>query len=151
MCPRRRFLQDLLVLLKGWREQGDRIIVCMDANEHIYQKSIGKALMDEHGLNMREVVGEFTGQKIAPTYFQGSKPIDTIWATTGVEVLGACLMPAGFGVGDHRLFQVDFSAASLLGVAPPKIIHTALKQLNTKIPRIADAYNKILEKSFVGH
>jgi hypothetical protein len=67
-CPRKRFLQDLLALLKGWREQGDRIIVCMDANEHIYQKSIGKALTDVDGLRMREVVGEFTGQKIGPTY-----------------------------------------------------------------------------------
>ena len=43
------------------------MIVCMDAYEHIYQKSIGKTLTDEDGLNMREVVGEFTGQKIGPT------------------------------------------------------------------------------------
>ena len=60
-------------------------------------------------------------------------------------------MPAGFGVGDHRLFQVDFRVASLLGAAPPKIICAASKRLNTNIPRIADAYNKILEKSFVDH
>lgn len=151
MCPRKQFLQDLLMLFKGWREQSNRTIVCMDAYEHIYQKSIGKSLTDEDGLNMREVVGEFTGQKIGPTYFRGSKPIDAIWATADVEVVGACVMPAGFGVGDHRLFQVDFRAASLCGVALPMIIRAASRQLNTKIPRIADAYNKILEKSFVGH
>ena len=138
-CPRKRFLQDLLALLKGWREQGDRIIVCMDANEHIYQKSIGKALMDVDGLRMREVVGEFTGQKIGPTYFRGSKPIDAVWATSDVEVVGACVMPAGFGVGDHRLFQVDFRASSLVGNAPPKIIRAPSRRLNTKIPRIAEA------------
>ena len=123
----------------------------MDANEHIYQKSIGKALTDADGLNMREVVGEFTGQKIGPTYFRGSKPIDAVWATPDVEVVGACVMPAGFGVGDHRLFQVDFRASSLIGNAPPKIIRAPSRKLNTKIPRIAEAYNKILEKSFVEH
>ena len=56
MCPRTRFKQDLIVLLKKWREQGDHIIVCMDANEDIYRKSIGigKTLTDAEGLNMRE-------------------------------------------------------------------------------------------------
>lgn len=151
-CPRKRFLQHLLVLLKGWREQGDRIIVCMDANEHIYQKNIGRALTDVDGLKMREVVGEFTGEKIGPTYFRGSKPIDAIWITAYVEVVGACVMPAGsFGVADHRLFQVDFRATSLVGAAPPKIFRAPSRRLNTKIPRIADAYNKILEKFFVEH
>ncbi len=83
---------------------------------------------------MREVVGEFTGQKIGPTYFQGSKPIDAIWATADVEMVGARVMPAGFGVGDHRLFHVDFRAASSLGAAPPKIICAASRPLDTKIP-----------------
>jgi hypothetical protein len=57
----------------------------MDANEHIYQKSIGKALNEVDGLKMREVVGEFTGQKIGPTYFGGSKPIDAVWTTPDVH------------------------------------------------------------------
>ena len=60
-------------------------------------------------------------------------------------------MPAGFGVGDHRLFQVDFRASSLLGTNPPKIVRAPSRQLNTKIPRIAEQYNAILEKSIVEH
>ena len=40
-CPRTRFKNDLLAQLRKWREQGDRLIVCMDANEDIYHKSIG--------------------------------------------------------------------------------------------------------------
>jgi hypothetical protein len=150
-CPRMRFKQDLVRLLEKWREQGDRIIVCMDANEDIYRKSIGKTLTDEEGLNMREVVGEYTGQKIGATYFRGSKPIDAVWATPDVEVVGACVMPAGFGVGDHRLFQVDFWATSLVGAAPPKIVRPQSRRLNTKIPRIEQKYNQVLEKQFVQH
>jgi hypothetical protein len=148
---RTRFKLDLVELLKKWREQGDRIIVCMDANEDIYRKSIGRTLTDEEGLNMREVVGDYTGQKIGATYFRGSKPIDAVWATPDVEVVGACVMPAGFGVGDHRLFQVDFRATSLVGAAPPKIVRPQSRKLNTKIPRIEQKYNQVLEKQFVEH
>ncbi|KAL7502102.1 hypothetical protein ACHAWX_000455 [Stephanocyclus meneghinianus] len=73
----------------------------MDANEHVYRKSIGKMPTDLDGLNMREVLGEFTGKKLGATYFRGTNPINAIWATTNIEVVGACVMPEGFGVGDH--------------------------------------------------
>ena len=39
----------------------------MDANEHIYKKSIGRAVMESAGLNRNEAVGKFTGKKIGPT------------------------------------------------------------------------------------
>ena len=106
-CPRVRFRQDLVKRLKQWQEEGDRLIVCMDANEDIYKKSIGKTLTDTEGLNMVEAVGEFTGKKIGPTFFRGSKPIDGIWTTADVVITHACVMPAGLGVGDHRLFVLD--------------------------------------------
>jgi hypothetical protein len=66
---------------------------------------------------MSEVVGDFTGKKIGPIFFQGSKPIDGIWATPDLVVIHACIMPAGYGVGDHHLFVVDFQEGSLIGEA----------------------------------
>jgi hypothetical protein len=89
----------------------------MDVNEDIYRKSIGRSLTNLDGLNMREVVGEFTGKKIGPTFFRGSKPIDGFWATSGLIVTHACVMPAGFGVGDHRMFVIDFQESSMVGSA----------------------------------
>jgi hypothetical protein len=50
--------------LKRWREQGDKLIVCLDANEDVNRKSIGKALTSIDRLAMQEVVGEFTGRKL---------------------------------------------------------------------------------------
>jgi hypothetical protein len=57
VCPRVKFRENLLAQLTTWREQGDQIIVCLDANEDIYKKSLGKALTSEAGLAMKEVVG----------------------------------------------------------------------------------------------
>ena len=88
----------------------------------MYKKAIGKALTSVDGLAMKEVAGNFTGTPIGPTYFRGSKPIDAVWAALDVEVVGACIMPAGYGIGDHRLFVVDFLANSLLGTTPKKIV-----------------------------
>lgn len=132
-CPRKRFHDDLVAQLQRWREEGDRLVVCLDANEDIYKKSLGKSLTRHEGLRMSEVVGDFTGKKIGPTFFRGSKPIDGIWATPDIEIAHACIMPAGFGVGDHRLFVVDFREESLVGAAPFRIKRFASRRLNTKV------------------
>jgi hypothetical protein len=107
--------------LKKWKAEGDRLIVCLDANKDIYKKSIGKALMVPDGLSMKEIVGEFTGQKIGPTFFHGSKLIDGVWATADIEISNACVMPAGYGIGDHCMFIVDLVQSSMIGETPCQI------------------------------
>jgi hypothetical protein len=89
-------------------------------------------LTDLHGLGMKEVVGEFTARKLGATYFQGSMPIDAIWATSDVTVANACVMPVGYGIGKHCLFVVDFATTSGTGCMQ-KIIQPALCHLNTRI------------------
>lgn len=150
-CPRIKFRDDLLEQLTKWRENGDKLIVCLDANENIYKKSIGKALTSVDGLAMKEIVGEFTGTPIGPTYFRGSKPIDAIWATSDVDVVGACIMPAGYGIGDHRVFVVDFRADSLIGLEPKKIVRPQARRLNCKIPGAVQRYNTLFEKKIIKH
>jgi hypothetical protein len=41
-------------------------------------------------------------------------------------------MPAGFGVGDHRLFVLDMQAASLIGEEPLKVQRFTSRRLNNK-------------------
>ena len=123
----------------------------MDANEDIYKKSIGKTLTNEEGLAMKEVVGDFTGKKLGATFFRGTKPIDGIWATSDVVVTGACVMPAGYGVGDHRLFVVDFLTSSLVGATPPKIVRAGARRLNTNIPGAADSYTNKVDDQLLRH
>jgi hypothetical protein len=85
-CPQTKFREALVAQLTKWRKESDRLIVCLDANKHIYKKSIGNALTDIDGLAMRDVVGDFTRQPVSPTYFQGSKPFDGVWATLDIFV-----------------------------------------------------------------
>jgi len=115
----------------------------MDANENTYRGSIGKALTDVNGLAMKEVVREYTNLDLGATYFQGSQPIDGIWATSDVIISNACVMPAGYGIGDHRMFIVDIVTSSIIGVDPPKIQQAKARCLNTKLPGVGERYAKL--------
>jgi hypothetical protein len=126
-------------------------VLCLDANKNIYRAKLGWQLTDLHGLGMREVVGDFTGKRLGATFFRGSKPIDAIWATSDLEVAHACVMPVGYGVGDHHLFVVDFATASMIGTCPPKIVRPALRRLNTKISGCALWYNQALRRNILRH
>ena len=37
------------------------------------------------------------------------------WTTGDITVTNACVMPVGFGVGDHRLLVIDFATTTLVG------------------------------------
>jgi hypothetical protein len=96
------------------------LIVCLDANKNIYTKAIGRMLMDPEGLGMVKALGQYTGEKIDPTYFCGQQPINGIWTTTDITIANACIMQAGYGIGDHRLYILDIHTSSLVGMGPPR-------------------------------
>ena len=112
----------------------------MDTNENIYNKSIVRNMTDRDGISMSEVVGELTGQKVGATCLRGSNPIYGVWATSDVIVVVACVIPVGYGVGDHRLFIIDFLKSFLVGACPPSIVQVAARRLNSIIPRAAEKY-----------
>jgi hypothetical protein len=101
---------------------------------------------------MSKVVRDFTGRKLGPTFFRGSKPIDGVWATHDISVTHACVMPAGYGVGDHRMFVIDFQEASLVGMEPFCVQRYAARRLNTKVSSGATRkYVKRLEENIAQH
>ena len=148
-CPRVRFREDLIRQLEKWRKDGERLILCLDANEHIYRGEFGRQITNRDGLGMKEVVGEFTARQLGATYFRGSEPIDGVWTTGDITVTNACVMPVGFGVGDHRLFVIDFATTTLVGSPTTTVVRPALRKLNTKIHGCADRYNKNLRRNIL--
>jgi hypothetical protein len=60
-------------------------------------------------------------------------------------------MPAGYGIGDHRLFVIDFASKDIVGTSSPKIVRPASRRLNTKLPRVAAEYSRLLEEKIIKH
>jgi hypothetical protein len=57
-----------------------------------------------------------------------------------------------FGVGDHRLFVVDFQEESLVGAAPLRITRFAAHRLNTKVSSgVTEKYLKRMEDQLSRH
>ena len=93
-------------------------------------------------------------KKLGATYFRGSTPIDGVWETSDVTVVGACVMPVGYGVGDHRLFIIDFLKSCLVGASPPSIVRSTVRTINSRIPAAAEDYsdrfeNLVLENKLI--
>ncbi len=113
---------------------------------------MGQELTDLHSLAMKEVVGEFTTMGLGAIYFQGSVPINAVWATSNVAMVNACVMLVGYGVGYHCLFAVDFAMALLVGDGClQQIIRPALHCLNTRIAGCALRYNNALRRNILWH
>ena len=100
---------------------------------------------------MKEVVGEFTARQFGATYFRGSKPIDGVWTTGDITVTNACVMPVGFGLGDHRLFVIDFATTTLVGSGTTTVVRPTLRRLNTNIHGCTDLYNNSLCRNILRH
>jgi hypothetical protein len=61
-------------------------------------------------------------------------------------------MPAGYGVGDHRLFVINMLEESLIGQAPFRVIRGESQRLNTNVSSVATAnYVQRLEGSLQRH
>ena len=102
-------------------------------------------------MGMKEVIKDYTGEKLGPTYFRRSIPIDGVWATPDVQITNACVMPAGYGIGDHRLFVVDIVSSSLIGENPIHIQWPAARRLNTRLPNVAEQYTSIYKEKVIRH
>jgi hypothetical protein len=59
-----------------------------------------------------------TGMSPGATFFWGSRPIDGLWVSKDLDISNACVMPFGFGVGDHRAFILGIPLESLVGANP---------------------------------
>ncbi len=124
-CPRTLFRRHLTAAIARWRDAGERIVLFMDHNEHVYDGVLRKALSDRNGLNLQEVILKQTRAPAGAMFFRGLQPIDRLWASDDLDISNACVMPFGYGVGDHHAFVLDIPLQLLVGVNPVRIVQPA--------------------------
>ena len=71
------FCNDLCTLLQGWRTQGDRNILLMDANNTVHNRKLSQRLADDL-IELKEAVHEVTREQGPNTHIRGSVPTDGI-------------------------------------------------------------------------
>jgi hypothetical protein len=60
-----------------------------------------------------------------------------MWVSGDLNISNACVMPFGYGVGDHRAFVLDIPLESMIGIDPVKIVRPVGRRLNSKLPGCA--------------
>ncbi len=123
----------------------------MDHNKHVYDRILRKALRNRDSLNLQEVILKQTGAPAGATFFRGLQPINGLWASDNLDISNACVMPFGYGVGDHHAFVLDIPLQSLVGVNPVQIVHLASRRLTSRLPGCGKAYVRSLEENIIQH
>ncbi len=139
------FAADLLSLLRRWKDAGDEIVLMCDLNENVYSGPIASSLLSDD-FRMPKVCLKTTGVVLPPTHLRGSMSIEGVFTTTGLDCLAVTLLPSQTGVGDHRVFLLDFTLSSILGDVLPKVIPASRRLLNCASDKIRCGYKRVLNQ-----
>ena len=106
------------------------IILFGDFNENVYTGRIEERLVEAE-INMTEQCLKTNKVPLTPTHVRSETcKVDAYFAAEGAKCLSACLLPEYGGVGNHRVFILDFFSASFLGTVFPRIVHPSARKLN---------------------
>lgn len=134
-------MDDLAQQLKRWRSRGDRIVLFMDANEHIIKGPLSKRLRADD-IELHEMGSKYWPRNMEPrTYVDGSIPIDGIFCTPDIDVTNFLALSFHESVGDHRTLIIELSTASVIGRYQGNIVHPTSRRLTIRQPSAVKAYN----------
>jgi len=143
--PRTIFAEQLIAQLRRWKADGEELVLCGDFNENVYTGRLAHLLASD-SLRMSEQCLKTNGQPLPPTFVTGSRPIDAVYATAGVDSIHATILAKKAGVGDHRVFILDFTSESILGSVFPRVVKASARKLHCDSERIRDNYCKVLNE-----
>jgi hypothetical protein len=155
--PREMFLIDIVAKLNEWTDQGDQIVLMLDANQDLSDKREGSAHSRlTCGGRLEEIIStrhgyDKEGKRVA-TYLRGSAPIDGIFVSKSLNVpdlrCGFTEIWSGTGVFDHRVLWVDIPMETGLGQALPMIVTAQARRLKCSDPRTKLKYLENLKELF---
>ena len=144
ICPRRLMREALILQLKEWRSQGEKLILLIDGNENMAGGPLARLLSDPE-LNMVDAIHQRSNLPGPATFVRGRRQIDGAWITPDIDINRACFLPFFFGVGDHRALLLDIPIYSILGGDIHKISRPTSRRLTCSNPEVRDKYIDILD------
>lgn len=156
-CPRLTLLADIQQLLSQWRQDGDRVIAFIDANENMLGGPF-HAMFTAPELQMRKVVSSrhpdprwLNTASYSRGQFLGKWPIDGVYATPDLPFDAATWFAFMPHLGDHRFAVVDIKAQALVGDEMIKIARPQAQQLVCTLPTVVSRYTKHLTSHLRRH
>ena len=121
----------------------------LDSNENMNDGKLQK--MFKMDFDLIDTVRSRTNKPGPKTFISGSKQIDTIWCSEGLEIDSASFLPFYFGIGDHRAIAVDIPISIITGVKRIKVQIPSMRRLNTSRYECTIKYIQILTSYLTKH
>jgi len=138
--PQEAFLQDLTEFLKKRQNEGDLIILGIDANENISSPSSTVHTALTH-LSLTQPLLDVFGPTLPNTRQPGSQPIDAIYTSPDIRVQATGLLSFDDYIGsDHRVLWMDFENTELFGNRLPSIIVPSARRLKLNDPSVVERF-----------
>ena len=138
------FFEQLIAQLVILKQTDSNIILLGNFNENIYSGRIAKHLLLSD-LLLTEQCLQCNGLHMPPTFWDGTVPIDAVFAMPGIECINAYILPHKGEVGDQRCFILDITSTSVIGTKFPNIVRCSARKLHCKSTRLVNAYNAELD------
>ena len=153
--PRTLFNQDLQEQLVQWRQGGEKLIVCIDANESAYNGTFKEALSIPE-LGMQEVISaKHPDLPETPTFCAGDRSgrhqIDGIWATPDLPINKGTWLAIHKSPGDHRYGVIDIAWEVLIGQPRYKTIRPPARRLSCNHPKAPKNYRGRFKRQLKYH
>jgi hypothetical protein len=132
-----------------WIEQGEQLIVALDANEDLHSGPVATAFKQR---DMREVLLTRHGRNAPPTTDNGSSVIDGIWAMPAIGIERGGYLAGGEAIPrtNHQCLWIDVSYETMYGHELPPVPRYAIRRLKLQDPRVVNkfttAYCKWIEQ-----
>jgi hypothetical protein len=140
--PRSAFYEDLGKEIKKWSEEGDQIIVGIDANEDVRE---GQTKEFFNKLNMYEsILSNHSDLNPQSTNSKSlsSRPIDGIFVSLSLTASASGYMAFGDGCqSDHRVLWIELSYEQAFGYISPPLMSAPPRRLTCAVPSRVESYN----------
>jgi hypothetical protein len=140
-------MTNFLAMLQVWRQQGDRLLIFIDMNEHILNGPLAKRMQ----MGLEEATHQHWGDIKPHTYVGGKEPIDAVFHNPDLEVTSTLQLSFYDGVSDHRTVLVDISTWSAIGKQEFPVVHPHAWRLNSKNNSGRVKYLRYLETQMATH
>ena len=142
--PRTAFRRDFFQRLYSLKNQGDRLIICIDANDNLVGGKLHRGLC-QLGL-IPAICTRHRHQNPPPTYHRGSKLIDGIYTSPGFQITAAGYSSFTDSPGDHRALWIDINYTTLF-TNKQKIPRPPFRRLSNANTRTTAKFTMTLKKN----
>ena len=155
--PKDIMLDELCGEITKWQEEGDRIILMMDVNEHVDNDNISTTF-ENMGLTEAIIGRHQEDAGYQATFNRGRDPIDGIFVSQELHIQSAGYLPFGESPSDHRGLWIKLKEEDVFGYSMEKIDPPLARRLTLEDPRVVNKWidiyktfllnNKVIHRAF---